>query len=65
MWLVDFGGVRSIFEVWIYYWLNVDFLSKFNVIIIVLYWVSLMLELFILSKYNVRIIVLYWGYLYC
>lgn len=43
-WLVDLGGVRSISEVRIYYRLNVDSSSKFNVTITVSYRVSSMLE---------------------
>lgn len=44
-WLVDLGGVRSISEVRIYYRLNVDSSSKFNVTITVSYRVGTMLEL--------------------
>lgn len=44
-WLVDLGGVRSISEVRIYYRLNVDSSSKFNVTITVSYGVGTMLEL--------------------
>lgn len=43
-WLVDLGGVRSISEVRIYYRLNVDSSSKFNVRTAVLYQVNTMLE---------------------